>query len=68
MAIDLRGEPGKRAWFCHSCGGLTVYLTPKEAQDEREHGHDLEAFPLAGTAQDQAFRTIQAPSTAVARA
>lgn len=65
MAIDLRGEPGKKAFFCHSCGGLTVYLTPSEAADERAHGHDLEAFPLAGTAQDQAFRTIQAQPVAV---
>ncbi len=65
MAIDLRGEPGKRAYFCHSCGGLTVYLTSQEATEERSHGHELEAFPLAGTTKDQAFRTIQAQRPAV---
>ncbi len=56
----------KAKHFCHSCGGVTVYLTPLEAREERRHGHDLEAFPLGGRPQDQAFRTIQA-QPAVAR-
>lgn len=56
------GDGGKdtQKYFCHSCGGVTVYLTPRQALDERAHGHDLEAFPLSGTPEDQAFRTSQA--------
>lgn len=68
MAIGENGWPGKKKYFCHSCGGVTVFLTPIEAEFERQAGHDLEAFPLSGAARGVDVCTNQAqPAPAVAR-
>jgi len=61
-----QGAQDKVRYFCHSCGGVTIWLTPKEAADQRLEKHDLEAFPLSGDPRDQAFRTIQASRPEVA--
>lgn len=43
-------------YFCHSCGGVTVYLTPQEAAEERAHGHDVELLPSTGQAKSLAVQ------------
>jgi len=38
------GPQAKQRYLCHSCGGVTVRLTSKEAADERQNGHDVELW------------------------
>jgi hypothetical protein len=33
-------------YMCHSCGGVTVFLTKEEAQQERKEGHDVQPWPV----------------------
>jgi hypothetical protein len=39
------GKPqDKQRYLCHTCGGVTVRLTHKEAAEEQRHGHDVEPW------------------------
>ncbi len=51
-----KGSQDRAKYFCHSCGGLTVKLTPRELAEERRRGHVLEAFPLRPDAEGEVRR------------
>lgn len=34
----------KDRYLCHTCGGVTVFLTAQEAETEREEGHEIELW------------------------
>ncbi len=37
-------KTNKRRYFCHSCGGVTVWLTPEQAEVEIKEGHEIELW------------------------
>jgi hypothetical protein len=42
---------GAERYLCHSCGGVTMYLTEAAALQQVKDGHDLEQFPEPGAAE-----------------
>jgi hypothetical protein len=40
----MTSKTGRDKYFCHSCGGVTVSLTPQEADQERKEGHQIELW------------------------